>query len=249
MIAHPPAAGQLSNGMSRPFDLHGPTRRLYKCPVHVAAYFDMLYTEHERYWWRGKERYSGRPEDYPCSLLTQQTLRLIEARPAGRALDLGAGEGADSIRLALLGYTVDAVEVSPVAAAKITRFAEQVGAQVGVTVADITQFVPAGRYDTVICNGVLQYVEDKEAVVTAMQAATAPGGLNVISLWSRYSPVPACHCRVPVMCDDEDGLVTKLYESWRKELLYFERDKVETAHDDMPPHSHSHIKTIASKPA
>lgn len=218
------------------------------CAVSVAAYFDGLYGQHERYWWRAKERYSARAEDYPCSLLAQQTLRLVGGRPVGRALDLGAGEGSDSIRLALLGYAVDAVDVSEVGAAKIRRFAGEAGAKVSVTVADISEFRPSGLYEVVICNGVLHYVADKEAVVNAMQAATAPGGLNVISQWSSYTPVPACHDRVPVSVDDEDGLVVKLYEHWQKELLYFERDKPETAHGDLPPHSHSHVKMIARRP-
>ena len=80
------------------------------------------------------------------------------------------------------------------------------------------------------------------------QHATVAGGLNVVSLWSSYSRVPDCHDRVPAMCDDEDGLVVKLYQSWPKELLYFERNKLETSHDDLPPHTHSHIKLIARRP-
>lgn len=214
----------------------------------MAAYFDVLYSQHERYWWRDKERYSPVPDAYPWSLLTQQTLRLIERQPPGRALDLGAGEGSDSIRLALIGYQVDAVEISEVGAGKIRRFAQNAGAQVSVTVADIGEFSSPGPYDIVICNGVLHYVEDKQAVVIRMQQATAAGGLNVISMWSTYTPVPDCHDKVPVSCDDEDGLVTKLYQSWRKELIYFERDKPETSHDDLPAHRHSHIKLIARKP-
>jgi SAM-dependent methyltransferase len=218
--------------------------------VTVAAYFDELYSAHERYWWRAQERYSPSPDAYPGSLITQQTLRLIKGRPPGRALDLGAGEGSDAIRLALLGYHVDAVEISSVAAAKIRAFAAAAGAgaQVNVTVADVAEFTPAAGYDVVICNGVLHYVQAKEAVVTAMQQATVAGGLNVVSLWSSYSRVPDCHDRVPAMCDDEDGLVVKLYQCWPKELLYFERNKLETSHDDLPPHTHSHIKLIARRP-
>ncbi|GEM_PF-1657909 len=219
----------------------------YKCAVNVDAYFDDLYRSHDRYWWRGDERYSAAADAYPTSLLTQQTLRLIEGRPPGRALDLGAGEGTDSIRLALLGYEVDAVEVSSVAAGKICSFARAAGARVNVIVADAGTYRPASRYDVVICNGVLHYIEDKEPVLRAMQEATADGGLNVLSLWSTYTPVPGCHQRVPVSCDDENGLVVKAYQGWRKELLYMERDKPEAAHGEMPPHRHSHIKMIARK--
>ena len=71
--------------------------------MHISDYFDGVYLGSERYWWRGPERYEVDPESYPLSLLTQQTLRLLKRRTAGRALDIGAGEGSDSIRLAKLG--------------------------------------------------------------------------------------------------------------------------------------------------
>src|SRR6185437_7102926 len=91
--------------------------------MNIAEFFDENYRSEERYWWRESVRYSGDPADYPHSLLTQMTLRLIADCPPGRALDLGAGEGTDSIRLALMGYDVDAVEISKVGAEKIKWFA------------------------------------------------------------------------------------------------------------------------------
>src|SRR5579859_2311262 len=93
----------------------------------IADNFDELYGSTTRYWWRQPQRHSTDPNDHPTSLLTQQTLRLIDGKPAGRALDLGAGEGADSIRLARLGYAVTAVEISRVAAAKVAAFAAEAG--------------------------------------------------------------------------------------------------------------------------
>ncbi len=214
----------------------------------IADFFNRLYSSRLRYWWQGAERYSPRADDYPHSLITQQTLRLIAGGPPGRVLDLGAGEGSDSIRLALLGHDVRAVEISPVGADKIARFAAEVGAQVKVDIADISEYEPRDLYDLIICNGVLHYVADKHSVIRRMQQATRPGGRNVISLWSTYTQVPECHERVPVFCDDEDGVVAEMYRSWNKELHYFERGKPEQSHDDMPPHSHSHIKLIATKP-
>ncbi len=140
------------------------------------------------------------------------------------------------------------MEISKIGAEKIATFAAQVGATVNVEVADIVTYEPSGQFDIVICNGVLQYVEDKRSVVELMQAATRAGGVNVISLWSTYTPVPECHQVVPVFCDDEDGLVAQSYGDWIKEILYFERGKPEASHSGMPPHSHSHIKLITRKP-
>ena len=219
--------------------------------MHITDYFDGVYMGSERYWWRGPERYEVDPESYPLSLLTQQTLRLLKRRTAGRALDIGAGEGSDSIRLAKLGYEVDAVEMSAVGAKKIQCFAEEAGVhdKVKVFAADVQDFEPDGLYDVVICNGVLHYIEGKKSVIELMQQATRPGGINVVSLWSDYTPVPDCHELVPVFRDPEDGEVTKSYQDWRKEFIYFDRDKKESAHSDLPAHRHSHIKLIASKPS
>lgn len=215
----------------------------------VPEYFDELYGAAEpRYWWNHPDPYSTDPDDYPYSLLTQMTLRAISDLPPGRALDLGAGEGADSIRLARIGYDVTAVEISNVGAQKILKFADEAGVHLNMQVADIAEYRPEGLFDLVICNGVLHYIDDKESVIETMQAVTRPGGLNVISLWSAYTEVPGCHARVPVYCDDESGVVLARYGQWRKEICYFERDKPESAHEEMPEHSHSHIKMIARKP-
>lgn len=216
----------------------------------VSEYFDELYGAAEpRYWWRHDEPYSADADAYPYSLLAQQTLRLIKDRPAGRALDLGAGEGADSIRLARLGYSVVAVEISNIGAEKIQKFADEAGVALNVAIDDISEYRPDGTFDLVICNGVLHYIPDKVPVIERMQRATRAGGINVISLWSTYTPVPECHTSVRVFCDVEDGVVTSMYEHWTTEFIYFDRGKLETSHSGTPPHSHSHIKIIARKPA
>jgi len=217
----------------------------------VSDYFDVCYRAPGRYWWRCEDPYSTDPDHYPYSLLTQMTLRLIKDQPPGRALDLGAGEGADSIRLARCGYDVTAVEISGVGAEKIGRFADAAAVVVKVENADISDYVPDGEFDLIICNGVLHYIEDKRLVLERIQSATRPGGLNVVSLWSNFTPIPDCHKSVPAFCDAEAGIVTERYadERWRREFLYFERNKPDTAHQEKQEHSHSHIKLIARKVA
>jgi 2-polyprenyl-3-methyl-5-hydroxy-6-metoxy-1,4-benzoquinol methylase len=217
----------------------------------VSEYFDKLYASTEHYWWNHEDRYATRPQAFPYSLLTQLTLRTVTQTWPGQALDaldLGAGEGTDAIRLALLGHRVSAVEISQVGAKKISQFAADAGVSVGVEIADLTVYEPSGEFDLIICNGVLHYIENKQAIIDRMQSATRPGGVNVISAWSTFTPVPDCHQLVPIYCDDENGVVARSYADWDVQLLYFERDKSETSHIGMPPHAHSHIKLIAQKP-
>jgi len=119
---------------------------------------------------------------------------------------------------------------------------------VTVEVANVSSYVPGGLFDVVVANGLLHYVENKELVIARMQDATTSGGINVISLWSTFTQVPACHLGVPVYCDDENGVLTHSYSGWAAKLTFFERGKLESSHPGMPAHSHSHIKLIAEKP-
>ncbi|MEV5751562.1 class I SAM-dependent methyltransferase [Actinoallomurus sp. NPDC052308] len=214
----------------------------------VAQFFQAAYGRNERYWWTVPQRYSTDPEDHHASVITRSVLRYARSRPPGRALDLGSGEGADAIRLALLGWQVDAVEISGAGAEKIERFARDTGVEVTVHHTDARAYTAPARYDLIVCNGLLHYLPDKEEVIRSMQAMTHPGGANAISCWSTFTPVPRSHRIVPTYPDDEDGVITRLYRDWRRPLHYFERNRLEASHDDMGEHVHSHIKMLAIAP-
>ncbi|TPG17169.1 class I SAM-dependent methyltransferase [Pedococcus bigeumensis] len=211
----------------------------------IEDFFDRAYRQHPRYWWRNEGRYSISPDDHPTSLLTQHALRWATDREPGRVLDVGAGEGADAIRMALLGWEVVAVELSQQAVEKIDKLAREAGAEVTVTKGDLNTLQVRGQFDLVICNGVLHYVEDKRAACRTLQSMTAPGGANLVSLWSSHTPVPECHQIIPTFPDAEEGDVRDSYRTWRKSLMYLERGRLEQSHDDMSPHVHSFIKMFA----
>ncbi|MFB9239542.1 class I SAM-dependent methyltransferase [Plantactinospora siamensis] len=214
--------------------------------MEIRDFFDSAYSTPERYWWRQPNIYSLSPEDHAGSLMTQFILRHARHHGPGRALDVGSGEGADAIRLARLGWEVDAVELSGNGVRKIQKFAREAEVQLRIERGDLlTHPFRHGRYDMVICNGVLHYIQDKETACRRLQELTRPGGINAISLWSDYTPVPDCHRVVPTFPDRERGTVYQAYATWSKPLLYFERMRVEQGHHDMPGHLHSFIKMIA----
>lgn len=102
-----------------------------------------------------------------------------DLRP-GRALDAGAGHGAETLWLAARGWQVTAVDFSATALDHARSTASRLGGEVAARVewvqADLGSWAsPADRYDLVIC----LYVHVAGSVadmVTRLAAAVAPGG-------------------------------------------------------------------------
>lgn len=212
----------------------------------IREFFDRHYTKHDRYWWRGENRYST-----DLSAHTSFNAAVLDAasgRSPGRALDLGAGEGADAIRLAKLGFQVDAVEVSAVACEKIERFAASEGVKITIRNEPVeTAQLPASCYDVVLMNGCLHYIRDKTAVLEHAMAASTSDAVHAVSLFSTATPVPAEHAAIPVFPDDEGGIVERFYRNWRPLYRAYERGCDEHSHPGFKPHVHSHIKLIQSR--
>lgn len=101
----------------------------------------------------------------------------ISGLPAGRALDLAAGECRNAIWLAEQGWRVVAVDFSDVALAKGQQLAARRGVQIDVREADLSRFVPdAGAYDLVLVAYLHVPWETMRVVLSNAAAAVAPGG-------------------------------------------------------------------------
>jgi|ERR1035437_262588 tellurite methyltransferase len=214
--------------------------------ISAVEFFNREYLAHPRYWWLGENRYSI---DLKHHLpFHAQLIKIAKKHKTGRVLDIGTGEGADAIRLAILGYEVDAVDVSAIALEKTESFAKSQGVKLNLFNESIDQFTFETTYDIIICNGLLHYVGDKTNLLDKMCAATTKGGYNVISLFSTATPIPDYHQCVNIYPDDENGIITRRFKTWKKSYLSFDRNRPERSHPTPTPHSHSYIKLIAQKP-
>ena len=106
---------------------------------------------------------------------------------ARRVLDLGCGNGGQSIYLARMGYEVYGIDVSEEA----IKLARDYASQEQLDVTFLTQgceqlsFEP-DFFDAVICHGVLDHVPMETAIdsVQEIQRVLRPGGLSLVSLAS-----------------------------------------------------------------
>ena len=73
----------------------------------------------------------------------------------GEVLDVGCGQGRDSITLAKLGYKVTGVDSSKVGIFQMLEKAEKLKLEVAGVVDNIFTFVPSQKYDIVLLDSVL----------------------------------------------------------------------------------------------
>ncbi|MBI4575285.1 MAG: methyltransferase domain-containing protein [Planctomycetes bacterium] len=98
----------------------------------------------------------------------------------GEALDVAAGEGRNAVWLAEQGYTVNAVDISPVGLAKARALAEGRGVAISTIEADLAAWDPGeARYDLVV---VFYYLQ--RDLVPRLQAALRPGGVIVFETYT-----------------------------------------------------------------
>jgi SAM-dependent methyltransferase len=77
---------------------------------------------------------------------------VVAGLPPGRALDLGCGEGGDSVWLAANGWSVRAVDIAPTAIARAKSLSAERNIPVGAItwlVEDLSAWVPAAEFDLV----------------------------------------------------------------------------------------------------
>ena len=89
-----------------------------------------------------------------------------------RALDLGCGTGAATVRLARLGIHTTLLDSSPAMLDIAKRAAREAGVdgKIGLkhgNAAEVASLFPSGSFDIVLCHNILEYVDDPNAVLSA----------------------------------------------------------------------------------
>lgn len=121
----------------------------------------------------GKRVWSGKPN--PHVVATAADL------PPGTALDVGSGEGADSIWLASRGWKVTGVDLSQAALDRAARQAAEAGVDATWLQADVTAWDPApARFDLVSAQYVQLPRPARDALYRRLAAAVRPGGTLLI---------------------------------------------------------------------
>ena len=134
----------------------------------TQAHWEEHYGERDRVW-------SGR--------VNVQFEAVAADLPPGRALDLGCGEGADSVWLAERGWNVVAVDISETALGRARAAASSRGVsdRIEFVQLDLSDGFPDGTFDLVSSQFLRSTVRlDRTTILAKAAQAIRPGGLLVI---------------------------------------------------------------------
>src|SRR5438034_354827 len=207
-------------------------------------------------------RVYGKPDDpfyYGLHPSKELEIFLNETHPPiGEALDLGCGEGRNSLLLARYGYHVQAVDSSSQGIQKLEKYAHSQGLDnINSEVADVrTVQLTTNFYDDILTVTIIYHITEAEGkkVEESIINAIKPGGFVFIEAFTVHDPAAnAARDENETISEtasfvqhyfDEGELAT--WFSQLETLKYEEFMKYDDSHGE--PHYHGLARLIATKP-
>lgn len=149
--------------------------------------------------------------------LTRTHSEVIAAMPyltPGRVLDLGCGNGRNSLYLAANGFDVTAWDKNPVSIASLQRVAEAEGLNnLQSDVRDLNSLTFDGEYDFILSTVVMMFLEPSTiaGLIDNMQHCTKSGGYNLIVAAMDTDDFP---CNVGFPFAFREGELSGYYAGW-----------------------------------
>ena len=170
----------------------------------------------------------------------------INFKPNSIILDVGCGEGRNSIFLTEQGHKVDAFDLSEAGIEKAKAIAVEKGLNVNFFVCDIADFIFDKEFDVIISHGVLHLPEKnvRDNLIYEAQKHTILGGYNVISVFTNRLPATPDNVPFTKSLFDVGELLAK-YEGWT--ILSHEENIFHDSHPGGVSHEHASERIIAQK--
>lgn len=161
-------------------------------------------------------------EKYDLTRTHSDVVEAAKVVAPGKTLDLGCGNGRNSLYLAANGYDVTAWDKNPMSIANLERIKAAEGlTNLNAKVADLNALRFEGEYDFILSTVVLMFLEAKTipGLIENMQRCTKPGGYNLIVAAMDTDDFP---CTVGFPFAFKTGELRNYYSGW--DLLKYNED-------------------------
>jgi len=187
--------------------------------------------------------YVRRPKDYIWGTEASSFAREVSALlpPGARVLDLGCGEGRDSVFFASCGFEVTGVDVSLAGLRKAERLARERGFKVRWLHGDMAHLPFDGAFDLVYSCGAIHYVSRRERarLFPRLKALTLPGGYHACIVFTDRAIYRE---KGEIIDYFIPGELARLYANW---LIPRIEEQTIACSQDGTPHHHSVEVVIA----
>lgn len=159
--------------------------------------------------------YSKKPGFYEQSAdVAIQVKEALKYCTFGKTLDLGCGEGKNSLFLAENGYDVTAVDISDVAIERLRKKATEKNLSIACFTCSAEDFVFQSSYHFVLCNYLLHFLQKSIGLdlIKRIQDHTEKSGVNLISGF-RDEP-PFFTAETASYCYFQHEELIRLYTGW-----------------------------------
>ena len=161
-------------------------------------------------------------EKYGLTRTHSEVLAAAARVPPGKTLDLGCGNGRNSLFLAANGYSVTAWDKNPMSIANIERIkaAEELD-NLEIATVDLNALSFEGEYDFILSTVVMMFLEPQTipGLIANMQRTTVPGGFNLIVAAMDTDDFP---CTVGFPFAFRAGELAEYYSGW--EVVKYNED-------------------------
>jgi tellurite methyltransferase len=196
--------------------------------------YDKRYDQQEYYW-----------GICPSSICLEVLKKLPPDKPL-KLLDIGCGEGRNTVFFARNGYHVTAFDSSERGIEKTKKLVEKTSLRANLFTADIKEFRLKEDFDILFSTGVLHYIskELRSGIFNNYKSLTKPGGLNVFSVFVHKPFIGKAPDAEKMAHEWISGELLTYYHDWEIEYC------VEEIFDCMSsgvPHKHAVNRIIARK--
>ncbi|WEF26201.1 tellurite resistance methyltransferase TehB [Klebsiella aerogenes] len=161
-------------------------------------------------------------EKYGLTRTHSEVVHAASLIPPGNTLDLGCGNGRNSLYLAANGYNVTAWDKNPMSIDNLETIRQAEGLEnLQAAIKDLNALSFDGEYDFILSTVVLMFLEAKTipGLIANMQRCTKPGGYNLIVAAMDTEDYP-CTVGFPFAFKPEE--LRRYYAGW--EFLKYNED-------------------------